>query len=159
MRGRVFRWVLRRHYFLRNLVSNLPRYKVSRPSRTESQTKLWQPSNRGKHRLSRDLPSSLLLCLKDHKSIFLDLKSVMDISKFLPVYTASVDRDSSVGIATHYRLEVAGIETLWTRNFPHTSRTALGLIQPPIQEVTGLSRGKADGTWHWSPTLSSVEIK
>jgi len=159
MRGGVFRWVLRRHYFLRNLLNTLPRYKESRPSRPESKTKLWKLPNRAKHWLPRDLSSSLVLCLKNHKRIFLDLKSVMDISKSLSVYRAPVDRDSSVGIATHYRLGVVGIETLWTRDFPHPSRTALGTTQPPIQEVTGLSRGKADRTWRWSPTLSSAEVK
>ena len=71
----------------------------------------------------------------------------MDISKFRSVYTASVGRDSSVGIANHYVLEVAGIESLWTRDFPQPSRPALGLTQPTLNCVTGLSRGRADGTW------------
>jgi hypothetical protein len=33
------------------------------------------------------------------------------------------------------------------RDFPHLSRTALGLTQPPIQWVPGLSRDKAAGVW------------
>jgi hypothetical protein len=48
---------------------------------------------------------------------------------------------SSVGIATDYGLDVPGIESRWGRDFSHTSRPALGLTQPPVQCVPGLSRG------------------
>ena len=41
-------------------------------------------------------------------------------------------QDSSVGIATLYELGGSGIESRWGRDFPHQSRPALGLIQPPI---------------------------
>ena len=44
--------------------------------------------------------SSLLVRLTVQKSIFPDLKSVVAISKFLSAYTASVGRDSLVGIVT-----------------------------------------------------------
>jgi hypothetical protein len=152
--------LLRRHYFLRNPVNNSPKNGGSRPSRPESSTtKLWQLPNRAKYRQPKDLPSPLAVRLTVQKSISLDVKSVMDISKFLSVYTASVGRDSSVDVATHYMLEVVGIESLWTRDFPNPSRPALGPPQPPIQWVTGLSRGKSDGTWRWPPTPSSAEIK
>jgi hypothetical protein len=50
-------------------------------------------------------------------------------------------RDSSVGIATRYGLHGPGIESRWGRDFPHSSRPALGSTQPPIQWVPGLSRG------------------
>ena len=49
--------------------------------------------------------------------------------------------DSSVGIATRYGLDGPGIESRWGRDFPHPSRLALGLTQPPIQWVPDLSRG------------------
>ena len=48
---------------------------------------------------------------------------------------------SSVGIATRYGLDGAGIESRWGRHFPHLSRPALGPTQPPVQWVPGLSRG------------------
>jgi len=48
---------------------------------------------------------------------------------------------SSVGIATDFGLDGAGIESRWGRDFPHPSTPALGLTQPPVQWVPGLSRG------------------
>jgi hypothetical protein len=47
---------------------------------------------------------------------------------------------SSVGTATGYGLEGPEIESLWGRDFPHLSRTALGSTQPPVQWVPGFSR-------------------
>ena len=51
----------------------------------------------------------------------------------MSVHINSVDRVSSVGIATRYGLDGSGIESLWERHFPHPSRTSLGPTQPPIQ--------------------------
>jgi hypothetical protein len=48
-------------------------------------------------------------------------------------YTYNYGPDSSVGIATGYRLDGPEIESLWMWNFPHLSRQALGLTQPPVQ--------------------------
>jgi hypothetical protein len=42
-------------------------------------------------------------------------------------------RDNVVGIATRYGLDGPGIEFLWVRDFPHTSRQALGSTQTPVQ--------------------------
>ena len=50
-------------------------------------------------------------------------------------------RDSSVGIATRYGLDGPGIEPRCGRDFPHTSRPALGPNQPPVQWVPVISWG------------------
>jgi len=49
---------------------------------------------------------------------------------------------SVVGIATGYGLDGPGIESRWSRDFPHLSRPALRPIQPPVQWVPDISRGK-----------------
>jgi hypothetical protein len=48
-----------------------------------------------------------------------------------------VGRDSSVGIATRYRLDGPGIESRLERDFLHQSRPDLGPTQPPIQWLPG----------------------
>jgi len=55
-------------------------------------------------------------------------------------YTSQCGSGSVVGIATGYGLDGPGIESRWGRDFPHLSRPALGLTQPPVQWVPGLSR-------------------
>ena len=47
---------------------------------------------------------------------------------------------SSVGIATDYGLDGPGIESRWGKIF-RPSRPPLGPTQPPVQWVSGLSRG------------------
>jgi hypothetical protein len=59
------------------------------------------------------------------------------------VHSLSVGRASVVGITARYGLDSLGIESRWGRNFPHPSSPSLGLTQPPIQWVSGLSRGMA----------------
>ena len=65
---------------------------------------------------------------------------------------------SSVGVATGYGLDDPVIEFRWGRDFPQLSRLALGLIQPPVQWVLGLFRGKLlqEGDADPSPPSSAV---
>ena len=63
-------------------------------------------------------------------------------------YNNTCGSGSSVGIVTGYGLEGPGIESRWGRDFPHLSRPALGLTQPPVQWVPGLSRGKMRDLGH-----------
>ena len=64
------------------------------------------------------------------------------------VIMPAVDRDSSVGIATGYGLEVRGLNPCGGRDFLHSSRSALGPTQLSIQLVPGLfPTGKAAVAW------------
>ena len=53
-----------------------------------------------------------------------------------------MDRDSSVGIATRYRLDAPGIEPPWGGRFSASVQTG-----PPIQRVAGIGGGKMAGAW------------
>jgi hypothetical protein len=85
----------------------------------------------------------------------------LSIYIYIYIYTHTyMDRDSSVGIATRYGMDVPEIESRCGRDFPYLSRTALGLTQPPIQLVPVIfPGGKAAEAWLWPPTTSSAEVK
>jgi len=68
-------------------------------------------------------------------------KHVFGMSKILTRALEKCGPGSVVGIATGYGLDGPGIEFRWGRDFPHLSRPALGPNQPPVQWVSGLSRG------------------
>jgi hypothetical protein len=69
------------------------------------------------------------------------------------IYLNNLHRDCSVGIATSYGLDGTRTETRWGRDFPHLSRPALGLTQPPAQWVTSrLLVGEVAGAWRWPIT-------
>ena len=72
----------------------------------------------------------------------------------------SVGRDSVVGTATRYRLDVPGIESLWEARFPHPSRPTQGLTQPPTQWLPGLFLGvKRPGRGVDHPTHLEPRLK
>ena len=79
------------------------------------------------------------------------------------VLRAIVGRDSVVGIATRYWLDIPGIESPgeggW-RDFPHLPRPALRPTQPPIQWVPGLFPGaKRPGRGVDHSPLSSAKVE
>jgi hypothetical protein len=69
-------------------------------------------------------------------------------------------RDSSVGIATCYRLDGPGIESRWRRGFPHPSSLDLGPTQPRAHKHrVSFPRVKRIGRAADHPTLSGADVK
>jgi len=71
-----------------------------------------------------------------------------------------VGQHSIVCIATSYRLDGLRIESRRRRDFPHPSRPDLGLTQPLLQWVLGLSWGvkrPGHGVDHPTPTNAKIQ--
>jgi hypothetical protein len=69
------------------------------------------------------------------------------------VWPITRGRDSVVSIATRYKLDSPGIESRWGRGVPHPP------TQPPVQWVTGLSRGESGRGVTLTTHPSSTEVK
>jgi len=80
------------------------------------------------------LYSPLNICLDTSRPTFPSLTFLPSVSYNTDILFLQ-DRNSSVGIATRYGLDGAGIESRWGeggRDFRHASRPGLGPTQPPI---------------------------
>jgi hypothetical protein len=74
-------------------------------------------------------------------SLFMCRSTKIGYCTYFSAHCSLAGRGSSVGVATRYRLDGPGIESLWGLDFPHRSRPAVGPTQSPIQWVPGHSRG------------------
>jgi hypothetical protein len=102
--------------------------------------------------LTRSLRVSVLLILKDFVCIYVLVS--------LPHLLGACCRDSKVGIATRDGQDGPGIGSRWERDFPHSSRAALGPTQLPIQYVPGIFlEVKRLGSDVNHPPTSSAEVK
>jgi hypothetical protein len=65
----------------------------------------------------------------------------------MSVVALLLGQDDTVGIPTNYGQDSSEIKASWgAKIFPHSSRQALGLTQPPVQQVPVLFPGsKAAG--------------
>jgi hypothetical protein len=76
------------------------------------------------------------------------------------IYKNCDGRDSSVSIETRYRLDGPGIKFRCCRDFPHPSRLALRVTQPPKQWVPGSFSGvnrSGRGVDHPPPSITEVK--
>jgi hypothetical protein len=69
-----------------------------------------------------------------------DFEKVTCLMQMLIIIIIMYRPGGSVGIATGYGLDGAGIEFRWGRDFPHLSRTALGPHPASCKWAPGLSR-------------------
>ena len=92
-------------------------------------------------------------CVKNHGKLGVEL--LMLLYALNPKLRA---RDSSVGIATRYRLDGSGIESRWRARFSATVQTCPRGKPASYTMGTGSFSGvKAAGAWRWKPKRSSVE--
>jgi len=73
--------------------------------------------------------------------------------------TCNVGRESSVGIATRYRLDGPGIESRWGEIFCVRLDRPWGRLRLLYKRYRVFPVGKAAGPWRWPPTPSSAEVK
>jgi len=70
---------------------------------------------------------------------------LMNCTLFLMTRLINVGRESSVGVATGYGLDVPGIESQCGRDFPHLSRPGLRAHPPSCTMDTGSFHGEKSG--------------
>jgi hypothetical protein len=89
------------------------------------------------------------MCQADHSSREVLMIVVCDCeASIIRSWPTTVSRDNLVGIAARNRMDCTGIKFRWRQDFPHLSRTVLGLTQPPVQRVPPVfPRGEAGGVW------------
>jgi len=76
------------------------------------------------------------------------------------MFDFKVGLDSPVGIATHYGQEGVGIAPRQGRDFPHSSRPALGHNQIFVKWLLNpFPGGETPGKWRRPPTPFSGEVK
>ena len=86
------------------------------------------------------------------------VRSTSVINKF--ACSRFVGRDSSVGIATCYRMDSSRIESRWGRDFPHSSTSALGSTHSyTVGTGVSLPGVKRPGRGVNHPPPSSAEVK
>jgi len=84
--------------------------------------------------ISHDIHVSYLTLYKIQEcKITFGLVEMLCRIQFEDSYWLTWARDSSVDIATGYRLDGPGIESRWGRDFSHNSRPNLGPTHPPVQ--------------------------
>ena len=111
------------------------------------------PNRHAQHKSTRVLTAVQWKCLRVFIRMFMYLfNGVMEPYIFSEIKTDYRGRGGSVGRAARYGLGGPRTASRGGRDFPHSSRPALGPIQPPIQWVPVFPRGKAAGEWRWPPT-------